>query len=72
VRRFKLRPVTLSGLARLSRTACSDVTGGHAVQAGWAINRITAYGTTRQLHHTTRRDSRLRGTMSLIGHVRAP
>jgi hypothetical protein len=67
-RRFKLRPVDPTGLARLSHTAYSGVTCGHTTQGGWAASHAKADDATHSCQ-TTRHDWRLRGTTSPVEHA---
>jgi hypothetical protein len=61
---FKLWPTVSTGVIRLSRAGCSGMTGGHVAQGGWTASPTTEVGVT-QSHQTTRRDSSLRGAMSM-------
>jgi hypothetical protein len=61
---FKLWPTVSTGVIRLSRAGCSGMTGGHVAQGGWTASPATEVGVT-QSHQTTRRDSSLRGAMSM-------
>jgi hypothetical protein len=51
---FKLAPVTLDWLARLSRAAYSNTNGEHMVQASWAASRTIVDDATQSRHKTWR------------------